>query len=99
MDLQVDKEGEMQTLVTCINNLGNFDERSGEESKEETSRNANTPLVHRRDPGTGALVHMTRRARAIPSFSDYLSEPDRERSHSFDKNFRHTFSIPRFLTS
>ena len=99
MDLQADKEGEMQTLVTCINNLGNFDERSEEESKEETSRNANTPLVHRRDPGTGALVHMTLRAREIPWFSEYLSEPDRERSHSFDKKFRHRFSMPRFLTS
>ena len=46
MDLQVDEEGDIQNIVTCINDLSNIDEISGEESKEHNSWNVNTPLVH-----------------------------------------------------
>ena len=86
-------------LDTCINDLVILDERSGEESKEQNSWNVNTPLAHRRDPGTAALVPMTPRAREMPWFSEYWSECDRDRSSSFDKKFRHRFSLPNFLTS
>ena len=59
LDYQLDEQGELQSIIAFINNLSDVDEGSGEELKEPTPKSVKTPLVHRRDLVTGALIPMT----------------------------------------
>jgi hypothetical protein len=92
LDYQLDEQGELQSIIACINDLGDVDEGSGEELKEPTPRSVQNSLVHRRDLVTGALIPMT--PMEMPWFAEYCSDRDREYSRSFEKKFRSRFRMP-----
>lgn len=75
LDYQLDEQGELQSIIAFINNLSDVDEGSGEELKEPTPKSVKTPLVHRRDLVTGALIPMT--PMEMPWFAEYCSDRDR----------------------
>ena len=92
LDYQLDEQGELQSIIAFINNLSDVDEGSGEELKEPTPKSVKTPLVHRRDLVTGALIPMT--PMEMPWFAEYCSDRDRECSRRFEKKFRRRFRMP-----